>query len=155
MDRDAAPAADASLAGPASRQDWQEIFALLDAALELDPSRHEAWLAALPADRARLSPLLQELLRNHAEGGDVDFMSVPATFALPTPPATEALAAHALVGPYRLLREIGQGGMASVWLAERADGLLERGVALKLPHASWGRRRSPTAWRASATSSPR
>jgi serine/threonine-protein kinase len=43
-----------------------------------------------------------------------------------------------MIGPYRLLREIGHGGMASVWLADRPDGLLERQVALKLPHVSWG-----------------
>lgn len=38
-------------------------------------------------------------------------------------------------GPYRLIRQIGSGGMAEVWLAERVDGLLKRQVALKLPHA--------------------
>ena len=42
-----------------------------------------------------------------------------------------------LIGPYRLLRELGQGGMGTVWLAERADGTFERQVALKLPHAEW------------------
>jgi len=42
------------------------------------------------------------------------------------------------VGPYRLLRELGAGGMATVWLAERADGVLLRQVALKLPRAGWG-----------------
>jgi serine/threonine-protein kinase len=41
------------------------------------------------------------------------------------------------VGPYRLLHEIGRGGMGSVWLAERADGAFERRVALKLPRLTW------------------
>lgn len=38
-----------------------------------------------------------------------------------------------LVGPYELLRLLGAGGMAEVWLARRADGAFKRDVALKLP----------------------
>ncbi len=36
------------------------------------------------------------------------------------------------LGPYRLLRLLGRGGMSSVWLAERADGEFQRLVAIKL-----------------------
>jgi eukaryotic-like serine/threonine-protein kinase len=36
------------------------------------------------------------------------------------------------VGPYRLLEKLGEGGMGTVWLAERADGQFEQRVALKL-----------------------
>ncbi len=125
-------------ADPASRRDWQEIFALLDTALELDAIQRSAWLEALPAGQARLAPKLKALLEAHADIGTADFMRTPATFALPTEPTPPGLAAQSLVGPYRLLREIGEGGMASVWLAERSDGLLERRVALKLPHVSFG-----------------
>jgi tRNA A-37 threonylcarbamoyl transferase component Bud32 len=43
------------------------------------------------------------------------------------------------IGPYRLLRPLGEGGMAAVWLAERTDVLQARKVALKLPHGAWRR----------------
>ena len=128
-----------STAAQASPSDWQDIFALLDTALDLDPSAQAAWLESLAPDQTRLSPLLKELLQVHAVGQTDDFMPLPAIFAWPEIAAGVAeLAAQSLVGPYRLVREIGQGGMASVWLAERADGLLDRQVALKLPHLSWG-----------------
>ena len=39
----------------------------------------------------------------------------------------------AILAGYRLLREIGRGGMSLVWLAERADGVPKRLIALKLP----------------------
>jgi serine/threonine-protein kinase len=42
------------------------------------------------------------------------------------------------VGPYCLLRLLGEGGMGQVWLAERADGTVQRSVALKLPHPGAG-----------------
>ncbi|HSI51363.1 MAG TPA: protein kinase [Ideonella sp.] len=37
-----------------------------------------------------------------------------------------------------MIEAIGQGGMGLVWLAERADGLMQRQVALKLPRVAWG-----------------
>ena len=56
---------------------------------------------------------------------------LPTRRQAPSPPG-------ALIGPWRLLRELGQGGMSVVWLAARADGHMERQVALKLPHAGPG-----------------
>lgn len=45
--------------------------------------------------------------------------------------AAEALVPPERVGPYRLVRVLGVGGMGEVWLGERADGLVERRVAIK------------------------
>ena len=127
-----------------SRQDWAEVFALLDVALDLAPPARASWLASLGPGQARLSPLVQALLQTHARAATDDFLRRPAAFVLAgstaagvAGPVADAVAGS-LVGPYRLLREIGRGGMATVWLAERADGLLQRQVALKLPHLSWG-----------------
>jgi serine/threonine-protein kinase len=49
------------------------------------------------------------------------------------PVAASGLNAGDLVGPYELIRLLGAGGMAEVWLARRADGAFKRDVALKLP----------------------
>ena len=130
-----------------SREDWIEVFALLDVALDLDPAARTSWLAALGPQQARLAPLLQTLLQTHeqagAQIGNDGFMQTPAAFVLAdskdpgsTPDSAPDNEAGSLIGPYRLLREIGRGGMATVWLAERADGLLQRQVALKLPHVA-------------------
>ena len=48
-------------------------------------------------------------------------------------PSAAAFEVGQVLGGYRLVREIGAGGMANVWLAERADGVPKRQVALKLP----------------------
>ena len=47
--------------------------------------------------------------------------------------SASGLSAGDLVGPYELVRLLGTGGMAEVWLARRADGAFKRDVALKLP----------------------
>jgi serine/threonine protein kinase/Flp pilus assembly protein TadD len=49
------------------------------------------------------------------------------------PAGASGLNAGDLVGPYELIRLLGTGGMAEVWLARRADGAFKRDVALKLP----------------------
>jgi len=49
------------------------------------------------------------------------------------PVGASGLNAGDMVGPYELIRLLGAGGMAEVWLARRADGAFKREVALKLP----------------------
>lgn len=44
------------------------------------------------------------------------------------------------VGPYTLVALVGIGGMGEVWKAQRTDRLIERFIALKLPHGTWQRR---------------
>src|SRR5215472_12969340 len=48
-------------------------------------------------------------------------------------PSRRALQPGERIGPYLLVRQIGAGGMAEVWLAQRADGTFKRQVALKVP----------------------
>jgi tetratricopeptide (TPR) repeat protein len=113
------------------RDDWAEVLRLLDHALELPAPARAAWLAALPPAQARLAPALQRLLEQRLAIETDDFLGRGAV--LPADPPGEDYAAGATIGPYRLLRPLGEGGMAVVWLAERSDAAHQRPVALKLP----------------------
>ncbi|HPF24999.1 MAG TPA: serine/threonine-protein kinase [Steroidobacteraceae bacterium] len=114
---------------------------LLDEVLDRPPAERAGWLESLPPQWQRFKPHLQDLLARSAAVETADFLNTMPKFAAPSATADAtgfgAPVADALVGPYRLLREVGQGGMGAVWLAERADGLIQRQVALKLPHGSW------------------
>jgi serine/threonine protein kinase/tetratricopeptide (TPR) repeat protein len=120
-----------------SLADLSTLSRLLDEALDLEPAQAEAWLAALPEAHRHLLPQLREMLTEHLSPGHAGFMSGGPKLEGGAVDETVARPGD-LVGPYRLIREIGHGGMGAVWLAERADGSLKRHVALKLPRLAWG-----------------
>ena len=120
---------------------WQALNRLLDEALELEPSAIDAWLKSLPPEHDALKPHLVRVLSRHTKLETHDFLGTLPKVDLP--PGDDA-PAHTeqpgdVIGPYRLERELGSGGMGVVWLATRTDGLVQRPVALKLPHGAWRR----------------
>ncbi|KRD77215.1 serine/threonine-protein kinase [Lysobacter sp. Root983] len=91
---------------------------LLRQLLDASPEQRDTLLRDACATQPELAQRVRALL-SHLDEGDTDA----------DPPVEEA--SGAMVGPYRLLRRIGQGGMGEVFLAERADGAWQRQVALK------------------------
>jgi hypothetical protein len=118
---------------------------LLDEALALDEAGRRAWLERATQEHPDLAAALREaLLPGAAQAADLKvLMSLPKLDAADEAgaPAASGLKPGARVGPYELIRRLGAGGMAEVWLARRADGAFRREVALKLPmlaHAQAG-----------------
>ena len=109
-----------------SSEQWRALGPYLDQAFEMDESQREVWLSSVAAENPTLAAQLRELLQDHAVLARAGFMEGNATHeVLPS-----HLAGHVL-GPYTLASQIGQGGMGSVWLAERNDGRFEKKVAVK------------------------
>jgi WD40 repeat protein/serine/threonine protein kinase len=118
-----------------SPDQWREIKPILLCALDLAPAERDAYLASCdPTLRAEVELYLRSY---EASSGFLDQApwGIPSSSTEPVP----GLAGKRF-GPYQAIRLLGHGGMGSVWLAERVDGLFTRQVALKLIHpalAGW------------------
>jgi serine/threonine protein kinase len=122
---------------------WKTLNRLLDEALEQPTPKLAQWLDDLSPEFDDLKPRLRELLSRTGLIETGEFLNTLPKLELEPGDLANA-AAHAeqpgqVIGLYRLVRELGSGGMGVVWLAERTDGLINRPVALKLPHGAWRR----------------
>src|SRR5262245_43453288 len=120
-----------------AHNDVKELLALLQTALEVPEGERDRWLETLDPARSHLRPTVAALLDKEARHETREFLAALAQHTRSDhgdAPLSPSPFSGALVGPYRLLEPIGEGGMSSVWLAERDDATLKRKVALKLPH---------------------
>lgn len=117
------------------RRRWDRLSPYLDQALTLSEQERSVWLASLREQNPDIGRDLQKLLQEQRDLIDSDFLEEQA-ISVPEQGGRAGLT----VGSYTLISPIGQGGMSTVWLAERNDGRFQRKVAVKfLSIALYGR----------------
>jgi eukaryotic-like serine/threonine-protein kinase len=122
-----------------SSEQFAALSPLLDEGLGLSEGARTAWLDGMKEPFPGAKSLLRQMLAKDASGAAEGLLqTLPKLSSAPgsVQPNPEAAAFHPdmRIGHYRLVREIGHGGMSTVWLAMRMDELVTRPVALKLPH---------------------
>ncbi len=120
-------------------QHWQRIEVLFQAALEHQPEARIAYLKTACVADDNLYAELEALLLAHEKASN--FIEKPAFKARAFEPSRDLHAdadeqandlAGRRIGSYRILREIGRGGMGAVFLATRDDDEYQKQVAIKL-----------------------
>jgi eukaryotic-like serine/threonine-protein kinase len=116
---------------PINPDRWRVLSPYLDHALDIDADERAAWLATLSTRDAALAADLRAILSQQGEVRESHFLEC----AVLDSQAPASLAGQ-VVGSYRLVSRLGQGGTGSVWLAERCDGRFEGRAAVKLLNVS-------------------
>jgi serine/threonine-protein kinase len=121
------------------RERWQRISPILDSALTLPAAARAAHLDQVCAGDVELRQHVEELLAAEERGGSFLTLGaleraapLVADLLADLEPHPETAAGGRRVGVYRVVGKLGEGGMGTVYLAERVDGEFEQQVAVKV-----------------------
>ncbi|HKG92679.1 MAG TPA: serine/threonine-protein kinase [Gemmatimonadaceae bacterium] len=109
----------------ADRDHWGVLESLFDRALDLGPEERAALLGELRAGTPDVAAELEALLAGAAAAERRGFLAEPIELH-------ESRLEGLTVGAWTLERQLGLGGMGTVWLARRSDGRFEGRAAVKL-----------------------
>jgi non-specific serine/threonine protein kinase/serine/threonine-protein kinase len=118
----------------APSEHWDELKRLFQAALEAPPEKRARILEETARRAPDLASELHALLEAHRNEGSF-LEEIVAAEGLELLDSAESRMAGRRVGPYEVVRPLGQGGMGAVFLARRADREYEHLVALKVVRA--------------------
>ncbi|HET9514755.1 MAG TPA: serine/threonine-protein kinase [Gemmatimonadales bacterium] len=117
-----------------SPERWRRIEELLDGVLDLPPEQRSAWLVRACDGDEPLREAVEKLVAaceqpTRLPPSPVD-LAAPLLARMAAEPEPEP--APERVGPWRMVRELGHGGMGTVYLAERDDEQFRKQVAIKI-----------------------
>ncbi|MCC6860142.1 MAG: serine/threonine-protein kinase [Bryobacterales bacterium] len=111
---------------------WQRIKEVVGAALEMDPSRLAAYLEEACAGDPEMRAEVESLIGSHEDAGDLYESPALQDNASAVARAAGRLLYGDRAGPYRLLEQVGEGGMGTVFRACREGDAERRMVAVKV-----------------------
>lgn len=117
---------------------YQRIGDLFDAALQRPDSERAAYLAAACTGDSELRQAVERLLANHFESDT--FLAPPSESLTEVVSVSRGAYYHnapSVIGPYSIRKQLGEGGMGAVYLAEQTEPI-QREVALKLIRPGMG-----------------